>query len=305
MSSAPSATQRLRQSLTPQLNPATLAEIQTRIAPAGGRPDGAQMTTVCQNSTQQSNPMKHITQNPAHIVATAQMRELTEAHKAAKLNESALLTQLNTQHASEKPSAIDLAKAMLTGAAPAQSQDTAGLHASLAVVNESLALLNEAMTEQRQATRDLVSAHGAVVNSKAKQGHLKAVNGIKTALAGLTQAMQAEQALRNEIEAAGYACSLESMAHPELNFNDTESVVTRFAQRVGDYLTLNALADEKSVTIRMLAGAQAGEVLTVTGQEAAARVRADQAEATSAKPSRTARPLDAVRGQSMATAFGA
>jgi hypothetical protein len=117
--------------------------------------------------------------------------------------------------------------------------------------------------------------------------------------------MQTEQALRNEIEAGGYACSLESMTHPELNFNATESVVTRFAQRVGDYLTLNALADEKSVTIRMLAGSQAGDVLTVTGQEAAARVRAGQAEATSAKPSRTARPLDAVRGQSMATGFGA
>lgn len=249
--------------------------------------------------------MKSITQNPAHIAATAELRELTEAHTAAKLDESALLAQLNTQHASEKPSAIDRAKAMLSGTAPAQRQDTAGLNARLAVVGESLVLLADAMAEQRQAIRDLVAAHGAVVNSEAKQGHLKAVSVIKTALAGLAEAMQAEQALRDEIEAAGYACSLESMTHYELNFDDTESMVTRFAKRVGDYLALNALAGEKAVNILVLAGEMIGDVLTVTGQEAAARLRAGQAEVTSAKPSRTVRPLDAVRGQSMATALGA
>lgn len=249
--------------------------------------------------------MKSITQNPAHIVAAAQMRELTEAHAAAKLNESAILVLLDTQLASEKPSAVERAKALLSGTAPAQRQDTAGLNARLSAVRESLVLLADAMTEQYQAIRELVAAHGAVVNSEAKQGHLKAVSVIKTALAGLAEAMQAEQALRDEIEAAGYACSLESMTHPELNFNDTESTATRFAKRVGDYLALNALAGEKVANIRVLAGAQAGDVLTVTGQEAAVRVRAGHAEVTSAKPSRTARPLDAVRGQSMANAFGA
>lgn len=248
--------------------------------------------------------MKPITQNPAHIVAAAQMRELTEAHAAAKLNESSILVLLDTQLASEKPSAVERAKAMLTGA-PAQRQDTAGLNARLSAVRESLVLLGDAMTEQHQAIRELAAAHGAVVNSEAKQGHLKAVSVIKTALAGLAEAMQAEQALRDEIEAAGYACSLESMTHPEINFNDTESVATRFVKRVGDYLALNVLAGEKVVNIRVLAGAQSGDVLTVTGQEAAVRVRAGHAEVTSAKPSRTARPLDAVRGQSMANAFGA
>ena len=38
-----SATQRLRQSLTVQISATTLAEIKNRIAPDGGRPEGAQM----------------------------------------------------------------------------------------------------------------------------------------------------------------------------------------------------------------------------------------------------------------------
>ena len=43
MSTAPSATQRLRRALTAQNNPATLAEIKNRIAPTRSRPDGGQM----------------------------------------------------------------------------------------------------------------------------------------------------------------------------------------------------------------------------------------------------------------------
>lgn len=38
-----SAAQSLRKSLTAQINPATLAEIKNRVAPAGGRPTSGQM----------------------------------------------------------------------------------------------------------------------------------------------------------------------------------------------------------------------------------------------------------------------
>jgi hypothetical protein len=81
MSSAPSATQRLRQSLTAQLNPATLAEIQTRIAPAGDRPDGAQMAAVLMFKNMAA------TLQIANIKrATADTQSAKNARRLSKLN---------------------------------------------------------------------------------------------------------------------------------------------------------------------------------------------------------------------------
>jgi hypothetical protein len=249
--------------------------------------------------------MKTIYQNLDHQAATKLLGQLTQAHADATAQATALLTQLDTQHESEKPSAVDRAKAMLTGKAPAQRQDTAGLSAQLSVVRELLIVLGEAIAEQRQELRDLVSAHGAVVNADRKADHLKSAQRLQNALVGLAESLDADQQLRAEIEAAGYVCTSEPMAHPELNFNDTESTVTRFKKHVDDYLLLNEIASAKSVNIRMLAGETVGDVLTVSGAEAAACLRSGRCELTTAKVGRATKPDGAVRGLSMANAHGA
>jgi hypothetical protein len=249
--------------------------------------------------------MKTIFQNAAHIAATAQLNELTGAHAAAKLEEAALLVQLSDQPES-KPSALDRAKAMLTGGTPAPRQDRDGLNSRLTACRDTLALLGLAIGEQRGIMAGLMHAQSAVINAEAKQGHIKAAQGIKTALAALRDALQAEQSLRAEIAAGGYQCSLEPMARPELNFDDSQATVTRFTRDVDAYLMANELAAAKSVNVRLLFGTggdMPGDVLTVTGIEAAALVRAGHAEQTRDKPTRVTRPLRESYGQTMATAL--
>lgn len=250
--------------------------------------------------------MKSIIENAEYKAATAQLNELTTAHAAAKLEESALLAQLDATHPEGKPSALDRAKAMLTGDAPAPRQDRDGLRVRLAACREKLALLGLAIQEQRDIMAGMMHAHSAVINAEAKQPHIKAAERIKTALAGLREAMQAEQSLRAEIVAGGYQCSLEPMTRPELDFADSQSTIRQFERDVNAYLMLHELSANKLVNVRLLFGTGdylPGDVLTMTGIEAAALVRAGHAEQTRDKPSRVMRPVRESYGQTMATAL--
>ena len=218
------------------------------------------------------NPMKPITQNPDHIAATKLLGQLSQAHADATAQETALLVKLDDQTLQEKPSALSLAKSFMTGQT-SPVEDVATVNRGLASIRAKKAVLTAAIDEQRHAIKAVVSSQSAIANAEAKQAHIGRIEDIQTALKSLFKAMQAEQHLRAEIDATGCACTLEAMTHYELNFDDTESMVARFAKRVDDLLTLNALAG--------------------------------QAEMTTAKPSRVSRLLDAARGQSMATAHGA
>ena len=238
--------------------------------------------------------MKSIYQNADHKAATVQLNELTQAHNAAKLEESALLVQLNDSAPPVQHSALDRAKAMLTGQQAPARQDLNGLNIRLGAVRENLALLGEAIGEQRGIMAGLMQAQSAVINADAKQGHIKAAQGIKSALAGLRDAMQAEQSIRAEIAAGGYQCSLEPLERPELSFADSQSTVNRFVTDVNAYLTLHELRETKAVNIRLLCekgDGLPGDVLTMTGIEAAALVRIGHGEQTGDKPSRVARPV--------------
>ena len=249
--------------------------------------------------------MKSIFQNAAHIAATAQLNQLQQAHAAAMLEESQLLAQLSDQPDS-KPSALDRAKAMLTGGAPAPRQDRDGLYSRLTTCRETLALLALAIHEQRAIMAGLVQAQSAIVNSERKADHIKAAERIKSALAGLRDAMQTEQSLRDEIAAGGYQCSLEVLQRPELSFADSQATISRFARDVDGYLSTHELSAAKSVNVCLLFGtgdALPGDVLTVTGHEAAALVRMGHAEQTSDKPTRVKRPVHESYGQAMATAL--
>jgi hypothetical protein len=228
-----------------------------------------------------------------------------EAHAAAVFEESALLAQLNDQPDS-KPSALGRAKAMLAGCTPAPRQDRDGLLVRLAVCRETLALLVQAIGEQRGIMAELVSTQSAVINAEAKQGHIKAVKGIQSALAGLRAALEAEQGLRVEIVAGGYACTLEPLARPDLNFDDSQATIARFARDVDSYLLLDELGAAKSVNVRLLfakGDALPGDVVTMTGPEAASQLRIGHAEQTRDKPSRVSRPVVSSYGQTIATAL--
>lgn len=250
------------------------------------------------------NPMKSITQNPDHTAATKLLGQLSQAHADASAQEIALLVKLSDQTLLEKPSALSLAKSFMTGQST-PAADASTLNRELAAIRSKKAVLLQAIDEQRSVIKSVISAQSASINSESKQSHIDRVEGIQTALVALNKAMQAEQHLRAEIDATGCRCTLEAMTHPELNFDDTESVVARFAKRVDDHLMLNALAGEKSVNVRMLAGENVGDVQTVSGPDAVVRLRSGLAELTKDKATRTTKPDGAVRGQSMATAHGA
>lgn len=232
--------------------------------------------------------MKTIYQNADHMAATEQLTQLCEGHAAAVFEETALLAQLNDQPDS-KPSALDRAKAMLTGGTPAPRQDRTGLQQRLDACRESLALLAQAIGEQRQVMAALVQAQSAIVNSERKADHIKAAKDIQSALAGLRDAMRAEQAIRAEIAAGGYQCSLEAMERGELIFADSEAVISKFAKDVNGYLVQADTEGKKQVTVHLLIDHESGavgDVVTLPGHQAAALVRHGRAELTDAKPSK-------------------
>lgn len=249
--------------------------------------------------------MKTISQNADYMAATEQLTQLMEGQAAALVEESALLAQLSDQLDS-KPTALDLAKTMLMGGTPAPRLGREGLQARLSACRDRLALLGEAIGEQRGILAALVQAESAVINADRKASHIKAAKGIQSALAGLRDALQAEQGLRAEIAAGGYRCSLEPLARPELNFADSQAAISRYARDVDAYLNTHDLSASKSVNVRLLCAkgdSLPGDVLTMTGPEAAALVRVGHAELTRDKPSRVARPVRESYGQTMADAL--
>lgn len=238
--------------------------------------------------------MKSIIEIAGYKAATAQLNEITTAHAVAKTEERELIAQLDATYNEEKPSALDRAKAMLKGGAAAPRQDRIGLQARLTACREKLALLDEAIKEQRGIIADVVSAQSAIVNSEAKQGHIKAAERIKSALAGLRDAMASEQALRAEIVDSGYQCHLEPLAFPDLNLADSQSTIGHFERNVNQYLAFQVQSTAKTLNVRMLVRMGEnlpGDVMTLAGLEAAMLLRDGHAELTTEKPSRVTRPV--------------
>jgi len=250
--------------------------------------------------------MKPIFENRDYKAATEQLTQLLEARATAALEENTLLAQLNA-HQDLKLTALDRAKVMLGGGAPAPRTDLEGLSARLTACRASLALLSDAIGEQRDIIAGLVSEQSAGINAERKASHIDATRGIRTALAGLRAALEVEQGLRDGITAAGYQCSLEPMACPELSFADAQSSIFRFAHDVDVFLTAHELSATKTMNVRLLFGTGVdslpGDVVTVTGIEAARLVRFGRAEPTRDRPHRVARPVRESFGVAMAEAF--
>ena len=180
--------------------------------------------------------MKTIFDNPGYQAATALLNELTQAQAVAQRDESELLAQLYEIKPAGPIGALERARQMLAGKPEPQRQDLTGLQQRLNVCREKLALLNDAIQEQRGIMAGLVHSGSAIANSEAKQAHIKAAQGIKTALDALKSAMDSETSIRREIGAAGFQCSLEPLERPTLNCKDDQSDIGRFAKDVNDYL---------------------------------------------------------------------
>ena len=236
-----------------------------------------------------------IHQDTDHAAGQAQLNDLRTALTNARAEEATLSGQLGA--AEPATSALDRAKAMLTGKAPAARQDRDGLALRLVDCRGRVALLELAIREQAEVLDALVNEQSVAVNTAARPAHVKAVQAIQAALSTLRAAVEGEQAIRAGISERGYRCTLAAITHPDLTFADSQSLVSRFAKDVHTYLHTNELIESKSVNVRVLvatADHHPGDVVPLSGIEAAALVSIGHAEQTTSKPVRVPRQRETV-----------
>ena len=220
------------------------------------------------------------------------LAELTGAFNAAIAEEARLLGLLAAPADTFDPLAAGL---RLLRGEPAQRNDSTGLNRELAQVRERLDTLRPAIEAQRAAVAALVAELSAAVCAEAQPGHAKAVQGVADALVSLRAALAAEAAVRAGIEAAGYQCSLEAVAEPELSFADTESAASRLLRDVTRRLAVERLRAGGPVNVRLLVDGTGfgdlGDVVRLAGADAAHVVALGYGEPTQAKPSKALRTV--------------
>ena len=239
--------------------------------------------------------MQAIIKNTRYTEAQNTLAELSAAFNAATAEESRLLGLLAAPAAASfDPLAAGLR--LLRGEA-AQRTDNTGLNRELAQVRERLDVLRPAIEQQRAVVAAVQSELSAAVNAQAQPAHTKAAQGVVDALEGLRAALAAEAAVRGSIEAAGYQCSLEAVAEPELNFADTQSAASRLLRDVTRRVEAQRLRAGGPVNVRLLVDGtgfgDGGDVVKLAGPDAAHVVGLGHGEQTQAKPSKTPRPLAA------------
>ena len=239
--------------------------------------------------------MQTIIKNTRFVEAHSTLAELSAAFNAATAEESRLLGLLAAPAAASfDPLAAGL---RLLRGEPAQRNDSTGLNRELAQVRERLDTLRPAVEAQRAPVAALSAELSAAVCAEAQPTHTKAAQGVVDALEGLRAALAAEAAVRGSIEAAGYRCSLEAVAEPELSFADTQSAASRLLRDVARRLEVERLRAGGPVNVRLLVDGtgfgDGGDVVKLAGPDAAHVVGLGHGEATQAKPGKTPRPLAA------------
>lgn len=238
--------------------------------------------------------MKTINQNTRFTEAQNTLAELAAAFNAATAEEARLLGLLAAPADTFDPLAAGL---RLLRGEPAQRNDSTGINRELAQVRERLDTLRPAVEAQRAAVAAVQSELSAAVNAQAQPAHTKSLQGVADALEGLRAALAAEAAVRGSIEAAGYRCSLEAVAEPELSFADTQSAASRLLGDVTRRLEVERLRAGGPVNVRLLVDCtgfgDGGDVVKLAGPDAAHVVGLGHGEQTQAKPSKTPRPLAA------------
>ncbi len=238
--------------------------------------------------------MQAIIKNTRYTEAQNTLAELTGAFNAATAEESRLLSALAAPAETFDPLAAGL---RLLRGEPAQRTDNTGLNRELAQVRERLDVLRPAIEQQRAVVATVQSELSAAANAHAQPAHTKSLQGVADALAGLRAALAAEAAVRAGIEAAGYQCSLEAVAEPELNFADTQSAASRLLGDVTRRLEVQRLRTAGPVNARLLVSVEGlgsvGDVVRTDGATLAHLVALGHGEQTQAKPSKTPRPMAA------------
>ena len=238
--------------------------------------------------------MKTINQNTRYTEAQNTLAELTGAFNAATTEGARLLGLLAAPADTFDPLAAGL---RLLRGEPAQRNDSTGLNRELAQVRERLDTLRPAVEAQRAVVATVQSELSAAANAEAQPTHTKAVQGVADALESLRAALAAEAAVRGSIEAAGYRCSLEAVAEPELSFADTQSAASRLLRDVTRRVEAQRLRAGGPVNVRLLVDGtgfgDGGDVVKLAGPDAAHVVGLGHGEQTQAKPSKTPRPLAA------------
>jgi len=228
--------------------------------------------------------MQAIIKNTRFTAAMATLAELSNAHAAATAEESRLLAALAGPAETFDPLAAGLR--LLRGEA-AQRTDNTGLNRELAQVRERLDVLRPAIEQQRAVVATVQSELSAAVNAHAQQAHTKSLQGVSDALEGLRAALAAEAAVRAGIEAAGYRCSLEAVAEPELSFADTQSAASRLLRDVTRRLEVERLRTGGQVHVRLLVEGTGfgdlGDVVKIDGPDAAHVLALGHGEHTTAK----------------------
>lgn len=239
--------------------------------------------------------MKNINQNTRYTEEKNTLGALSAAFNAAIAEEARLLGLLAAPADTFDPLAAGL---RLLRGEPAQRTDSTGLNRELAQVRERLDTLRPAIEAQRAAVAALVAELSAAVSVQAQPAHTKAVQGVADALEGLRAALAAEAAVGAGIEAAGYQCSLEAVAEPELNFADTESGASRLLRDVTRRLEVERLRAGGPVNVRLLVEGTGfgdlGDVVKIDGPDAAHVVALGHGEPTTAKPGKLPRLRESI-----------
>lgn len=229
--------------------------------------------------------MQAIIKNTRYTEAQNTLAELSAAFNAAIAEEARVLGLLAAPAAASfDPLAAGL---RLLRGEPAQRNDSTGLNRELAQVRERLDTLRPAVEAQRAVVATVQSELSAAANAEAQPRHAKALQGVADALVVLRGALAAEAAVRAGIEAAGYQCSLEAVAEPELNFADSESAASRLLRDVTRRLEVQRLRAGGPVNIRLLVDGTGfgdlGDVVKIDGPDAAHVVGLGHGEPTTAK----------------------
>ena len=236
--------------------------------------------------------MQAIIKTPRFVEAHSTLAELSAAFNAATAEESRLLGLLAAPADTFDPLAAGL---RLLRGEPAQRNDSPGINRELAQVRERLDVLRPAIEQQRAVVATVQSELSAAVNAQAQPAHTKSLQGVADALEGLRAALAAEAAVRGSIEAAGYRCSLEAVAEPELSFTDTQSAASRLLRDVTRRLEVERLRTAGPVNARLLVDVagmgSAGDVVRTDGATAAHLLALGHGEQTQAKTGKAPRPL--------------
>ncbi len=237
--------------------------------------------------------MKSIETYGAYSAETAHLAELRRAEAAALQDEAQALATL--AQPAERESALAAVGRLLAGE-PMRRVDAAGVAQELTEVRQRLGLLRAAILEQENVIKTTRGVLSAKVNADALPAHLQAAAGIVAALESLRAALAAETSIRESFAAAGFACRLEPLAAPELDFDDPQSATNRLLRDARRYIEVSALRDGKGAVVLLLLDAPglgvAGDVVRVDGPAAAALVSAGRGEVSGRKPGRVAQRVE-------------